>query len=54
MPLVLAKDLAQVSTMCDQFTERLNNLRMGWASTADAQETHTRVFPLQMTLKGAP
>eukprot|EP01044_Picomonas_judraskeda_P019270 COSAG03_NODE_4026_length_1715_cov_1.465347_2_plen_376_part_01 len=52
VPLALAKDLAHVSSLCDQFTERLNNLRMNWTSTTEAQAMHARLFPLQCTLKG--
>ena len=40
MPLLLAKDLAHVSSLCDTLLNRLNSLRLEWTDTATAQEIH--------------
>ena len=50
-PLLLAKDLARVSSLCDDLTERINRLRLEWRSTAEATEIHNRTFPLLTTLR---
>eukprot|EP01051_Picozoa_sp_SAG22_P009029 SAG22_NODE_724_length_7634_cov_11.669808_2_plen_117_part_00 len=40
IPLLLAKDLAHVSSLCDTLLNRINSLRLEWADTATAQEIH--------------
>ena len=40
MPLLLAKDLAHVSSLCGTLLNRLNSLRLEWTDTATAQEIH--------------
>ena len=40
LPLLLAKDLAHVSSLCDTLLNRINSLRLEWTDTATAQEIH--------------
>ena len=49
-PLLLARDLAHISSMCDSLLNKINELRLEWSSTDDAVAVHRRVFPLQYTL----
>ena len=46
MPLLLAKDLAHVSSMCDSLLNRINTLRLEWTDTATAQIIH-QVRPIK-------
>eukprot|EP01051_Picozoa_sp_SAG22_P019933 SAG22_NODE_3844_length_1505_cov_2.236842_1_plen_334_part_10 len=50
-PVLLAKDVADVSSLCDVLVNVLNELRLEWSTTAGAQEVHNRTYPLQMTLE---
>eukprot|EP01052_Picozoa_sp_SAG31_P025968 SAG31_NODE_2316_length_5951_cov_7.632262_7_plen_484_part_00 len=50
-PILLAKDVADVSSLCDVLLNSINELRLKWDSTAEAQETHSLTFPLQCTLE---
>lgn len=50
-PLLLSADVAHVSSMCDELLNKINELRMTWSSTEEAQLIHNRVFPLQTTLE---
>eukprot|EP01043_Picozoa_sp_COSAG02_P051627 COSAG02_NODE_5458_length_4302_cov_1.659291_5_plen_197_part_00 len=50
LPLVISADVAHVSSMCDELLNTINELKMTWSSTKEAQEIHARVFPLQTTL----
>ena len=51
-PLLITADVAHVSSMCDTLLNTINSLRLEWASTDEANEVHSRTFPLQWTLKG--
>lgn len=51
VPLLLASDLAYVSSQCDRLLNTINNLRLTWESTKSAQEVHSRVYPLLDTLR---
>ena len=37
--------------MCDDLMNAINNLRLEWLSTEDAQAVHQRTYPLQCTLE---
>ena len=50
-PFFLAIDAANVSSRADNLMKCINNLRLDWASTERAKEVHSRVYPLQVTLK---
>ena len=50
LPLILSADVAHVSSMCDTLLGTINDLRMEWDSTKEAQVVHARTFPLQTTL----
>ena len=52
-PFVIAFDVAQISSMCDQLLNSTNELRLSWPSTMDAQKIHSMTFPLIVTLKSA-
>lgn len=39
-PLLLAKDVAHVSSLCDILLNRINSLRLEWTCTEAAQEIH--------------
>ena len=49
-PFIIAADTAHVSTCCDKLMQSINNLRLEWPSTDDADCIHRRTFPLQCTL----
>ena len=51
LPLVLSADVAHVSSMCDELLSTINDVRMEWDSTKEAQAVHARTFPLQSTLR---
>ena len=51
MPLLICADVADVSSMCDSLMNAINDLRLEWTSTEDAQSIHQRTFPLQCTLE---
>ena len=50
LPLVLSADVAHVSSMCDELLSTINDVRMEWDSTKEAQAVHARTFPLQCAL----
>ena len=50
-PLLVCADVADVSSMCDSLMNAINDLRLEWTSTEDAQSIHQRTFPLQCTLE---
>ena len=50
-PLLVSTDVAHVSSMCDDLMNAINNLRLEWLSTEDAQVVHQRTYPLQCTLE---
>jgi hypothetical protein len=50
LPLIISADVAHVSSMCDELLNSINELKMTWSSTEEAQAIHARVFPLQTTL----
>ena len=50
-PIMMAKDVAHVSSLCDRLVNAINDLRLSWPSTKDAQTVHERAFPLQYTLR---
>ena len=50
-PLLLARDVAAVSSLCDTLLARINNLRLRWRSSSDAEAVHARTYPLQCTLR---
>ena len=37
--------------MCDRLLAEINSLRLSWPSSKDAGAVHTRIWPLQCTLK---
>eukprot|EP01043_Picozoa_sp_COSAG02_P056690 COSAG02_NODE_6761_length_3376_cov_5.293813_1_plen_459_part_00 len=49
LPLLLAKDLAHVSSLCDTLLNRINSLRLEWTDTATAQQIH-QVRPIVCAL----
>eukprot|EP01046_Picozoa_sp_COSAG06_P061869 COSAG06_NODE_13738_length_1224_cov_1.467556_3_plen_133_part_00 len=51
VPLLLASDLANVSSLCDALLNTINNLRLRWESVESAQAVHLRVYPLLDTLR---
>jgi hypothetical protein len=51
VPLLLASDLAYVSSLCDALLNTINNLRLRWESVESAQAVHLRVYPLLDTLR---
>ena len=51
IPLLLASDVAHVSSLCDTLVNQLHELRLQWPSTEEAKEVHARGFPLQGTLE---
>lgn len=50
VPVFLAWDTAQVSSLCDKLVDTINNLRLTWDSTEAAQAVHLRTAPLLDTL----
>jgi hypothetical protein len=50
-PVLLAKDVAGVSSLCDTLVDAVNSLRLEWTSTHSAQQVHNRTYPLQCTLE---
>ena len=51
-PLLIALDVAHVSSMCDRLLDSINQLRLAWSSSSDAYDVHRRTYPLLITLKG--
>ena len=51
VPLIVAKDVAGVSSLCDELLNTINDLRLEWKSSEAAQVIHNRTFPLRTTLK---
>ena len=49
-PIVLAFDVAFVSSMCDELSERINMLRLDWSNLETVERVHGLTFPLQFTL----
>jgi hypothetical protein len=50
-PLVIAADVAGVSSMCDRLYQKVNGLRLHWPQLKEADAIHAKTFPLLFTLE---
>ena len=50
-PLVIAADVAAVSSMCDRLYQKLHGLRLHWPELKEANDIHKKTFPLMFTLE---
>lgn len=50
-PLVIAADVAAVSSMCDRLYQKINGLRLHWPELKEADAIHEKTFPLLFTME---